>query len=79
MLTVMLFVWSVVWIEDVPSLASPLRVQCVMAFGFLVCVGFHFKLVLPLQLKDDICSKLIQRRHDGCYAVATKLLDRILS
>ncbi|CAK4917904.1 unnamed protein product, partial [Aphanomyces euteiches] len=44
-------------------LVDPLPMQILMLAGFLICVAFHFSLVLPFQFKDELCIKLMGRTN----------------
>ncbi|CAK4082131.1 unnamed protein product [Aphanomyces euteiches] len=58
-LTNQLGVWSGMWSFIETKLANPLPIQMVIAMSFLVCLGFHYNLVLPFQIKDDVCAKIM--------------------
>ncbi|KAF0725930.1 hypothetical protein Ae201684P_016688 [Aphanomyces euteiches] len=53
------------WMTVEPKLANRVPIQIVSAMGFLVCLGFHYNIVLPFQFKDDLCSKLIINGPSG--------------
>ncbi|KAG9414352.1 hypothetical protein AC1031_013551 [Aphanomyces cochlioides] len=58
-LTNQLGVWSGMWSFIETKLANPLPIRMVIAMSFLVCLGFHYNLVLPFQFKDDVCAKIM--------------------
>ncbi|KAH9134776.1 hypothetical protein AeRB84_019545 [Aphanomyces euteiches] len=64
-LTNQMSLWIGLWMTVEPKLANPVPIQIVSAMGFLVCLGFHYNLVLPFQFKDDQCSKLIINGPSG--------------
>ncbi|KAF0699392.1 Aste57867_10029 [Aphanomyces stellatus] len=54
-----------IWTTTLPTLDKPLPLQVLFVTSTLLCMGFHYELVLSLSIKDRIRTRIMQVDANG--------------